>query len=73
MKKNKHFKKLNFKLNELLTIYFSLIPFFVAKRLKLKINELLTDDLYFILKNLELFDFYSSNKGYISSNRNIFF
>ena len=44
MKKNKHFKKLNFKLNELINIYFSLIPFFVAKKLKLKINELLTDD-----------------------------
>lgn len=70
--KNKHLNKLNFNLDKLLSIYFGEIPFYVRLNLKRKVNDLLTQDLYLVLKNLDLFDFYLEDKGYSKRNNNFF-
>lgn len=69
MKKTKLFKKLNFNITGLIRIYLAELDFFTHKKLKIELNDLLTFELYLILKNLELFDFYIMDKGY---SKNIF-
>jgi hypothetical protein len=60
----KHLKKLKFDINKLIRIYFAEIGFYINKRLLSETNILLSQDLYLILKNLDLFEFYLDDKGY---------
>ena len=60
----KHLNKLKFDINKLIRIYFAEIGFYINKRLLSETNILLSQDLYLILKNLDLFEFYLDDKGY---------
>jgi hypothetical protein len=58
----KHLKDLKFDITKLVRIYFAEIGFYINKRLLSETNILLSQDLFLILKNLDLFDFYDTER-----------
>lgn len=54
MKKNIIKNKLKFNLTLLIKIYLAELDFYTHKKLKVMLNRLLTQELYLILKNLNL-------------------